>query len=154
MLFGFRLQDEFIQAQNEIKHLLSDQQTLQHQMNLQAADFQKSLLAKSKRLEELQQQVSQAGRRVRWARMNLLDLTSPVNKVLLTSAVVLVCNLDDEPPAAGDAQSSDAAGDGRSSQGDASSTGRGRRLFLGITLTMKHGPLPWQPQQANNTERT
>eukprot|EP00066_Takifugu_rubripes_P030515 XP_011619781.1 PREDICTED: centrosomal protein of 83 kDa-like [Takifugu rubripes] len=51
-----RLQDEFLQAQNEIRHLLSDKQTLQHQMKLQAADFQKSLLAKSKRLEELQQQ--------------------------------------------------------------------------------------------------
>lgn len=58
-----RLQEEFIQAQNEIKHLLCDKQSLQDKMNLQMVEFQKSLLAKTKEVEEIRQQVSQAQRR-------------------------------------------------------------------------------------------
>lgn len=60
--FNSRLQEEFIQAQNEIKHLLCDKQSLQDKMNLQMVEFQKSLLAKTKELEEIRQQVSQAQR--------------------------------------------------------------------------------------------
>lgn len=52
-----RLQEEFIQAQNEIKHLLSDKQSLQYKMDLQMVEFQKSLLAKTKEVEEIRQQM-------------------------------------------------------------------------------------------------
>uniref|UniRef100_H3C7X6 Centrosomal protein 83 n=1 Tax=Tetraodon nigroviridis TaxID=99883 RepID=H3C7X6_TETNG len=51
-----RLQEEFIQAQDEIKHLLSDRQSLQDTMSLQMVELQRSLLAKTKEAEELRQQ--------------------------------------------------------------------------------------------------
>lgn len=60
MFFFARLQEEYIQAQNEIKHLLSDKLSLQDKMNLQMVELQKSLLAKTKEVEEIRQQVSQA----------------------------------------------------------------------------------------------
>ena len=58
--FNSRLQEEFIQAQNEIKHLLCDKQSLQDKMSTQMVELQKSLLAKTKESEELRKQVSQS----------------------------------------------------------------------------------------------
>lgn len=66
-----RLQAAYIQAKNEIKHLQSEKQTLQDQMSWQTAAFEKSLLAKTKEVEEIRQQVSQAQRRRDWERFHL-----------------------------------------------------------------------------------
>lgn len=49
----------------------------------------------------------------------------------------MLCKLDHEPPAAGDAENAASAGDGGSSQGDVSPAGRGQRLYFYIIVMMK-----------------
>lgn len=57
----------------------------------------------------------------------------PLNKAGLT---LMLRELDDEPPAAGDAENAAPAGDGGSGQGDVSPAGRGQRLYSYIIFMM------------------